>query len=70
MIVAYQEQNIMKKSFSLQSRKKLQKLMLEAFNNEINVLEPELQAILVDDMVTAFQNRLLVFQRFKNNTNF
>ena len=55
----------MEKSFSSQNRKKLQKMMLEAFTNEIRTLSPELQNILADDMVTAFHNRLVVFQRIQ-----
>ena len=58
----------MKESFSPQNRKKLQKMMLEAFTNEIHTLTPELQYILADDMVTALQNRLLVFQRIQAKT--
>jgi len=58
----------MKKSFSPQNRKKLQKMMLEAFTSEINTLTPELQYLLADDMVTALQNRLLVFQRIQSKT--
>ena len=58
----------MKKSFSPQNRKKLQKMMLEAFTSEIYTLTPELQYILADDMVTALQNRLLVFQRIQAKT--
>jgi hypothetical protein len=58
----------MKKSFSPQNRKKLQKMMLEAFTSEIHTLTPELQYILADDMVTALQNRLLVFQRIQAKT--
>jgi len=59
---------MMKKSFSPQNRKKLQKMMLEAFTSEIHTLTPELQYILADDMVTALQNRLLVFQRIQAKT--
>ena len=58
----------MKKSFSPQNRKKLQKMMLEAFTSEIHTLTPELQYILADAMVTALQNRLLVFQRIQAKT--
>jgi len=58
----------MKKSFSPQNRKKLQKMMLEAFTSEIHTLTPELQYILADDMVTALQNRLTVFQRIQAKT--
>ena len=59
----------MEKSFSPQNRKKLQKIMLEAFTNEIHTLNPELRSILADDMVTAFQNRLVVFQRIQAKTD-
>ena len=56
---------MMEKSYSSQSRKKLQKMMMEAFTTEISTLSPELQSILADDLVTAFQNRLVVFQRIQ-----
>lgn len=56
----------MEKSFSAQSRKRLQKMIMETFTNEIHTLTPELQNILADDMVTAFQNRLTVFQRIQS----
>ena len=39
--------------------------MMETFTNEIQKLTPELQSILADDMVTAFQNRLVVFQKIQ-----
>jgi hypothetical protein len=55
----------MEKSFTPKNREKLQKMMLEAFTSEIQTLTPELQSILADDMVTAFQNRLMVFQRIQ-----
>ncbi|MCW4016656.1 MAG: hypothetical protein NWF06_09830 [Candidatus Bathyarchaeota archaeon] len=58
----------MEKSFSPQNRKKLQKMMMDAFDSEIHTLTPELQFILADDMVTAFQNRLVVFQRIQAKT--
>ena len=58
----------MEKSFTPQNRKKLQKMMIEAFTSEIQTLTPELQTILADDMVTAFQNRLVVFQRIQEKT--
>ena len=60
----------MEKSFSPQNRKKLQKMMLNAFTSEINTLTPELQSILADEMVSALQNRLLVLQRIQTKTTF
>ena len=56
----------MQKSISPENRKKLQKMMLEAFTSEISTLSPELQYILADDMVTALQNRLVVFQKIQS----
>jgi hypothetical protein len=56
---------MMKKSFSPQYRKRLQKRMLEALTSEIQALNPELQYLLADDLVTALQNRLVVFQRIQ-----
>jgi len=58
----------MEKLFSPKNRKKLQKMMLEAFTTEISTLTPELQNILADDMVTAFNNRLVVLQRIQAKT--
>ena len=54
---------------SLQERKRLQKIMMAAFKDEIQALAPELRYILTDDMVTAFQNRLDVFQRIQTERN-
>jgi len=42
--------------------------MIKAFKNEIQNLTPELQYILTDDLVTALQNRLTVFQRIQTKT--
>ena len=55
----------MEKSFSTENRKKLQKIMMNTFTSEIQTLSPELQYILTDDLVTALQNRLIVFQRIQ-----
>ena len=54
---------------SLQERKRLQKIMMAAFKDEIQALAPELRYILTDDMVTTFQNRLDVFQRIQTKRN-
>jgi len=59
----------MEKSFSQKNRKKLQKMMIEAFTSEINILTPDLQSILADDMVTALQNRLVVLQKMQTKIN-
>jgi len=41
---------------------------MKAFRNEIQNLTPELQYILTDDLVTALQSRLTVFQRIQTRT--
>jgi len=58
----------MEKMLSSQQRKRLQKIMLKAFKNEIQTLTPELQYILTDDLITALQNRLTAFQRIQTKT--
>jgi hypothetical protein len=58
----------MEKMLSSQERKRLQRKMMEAFENEIQTLTPELRYILTDDLVTALQNRLTVFQRIQGKT--
>ncbi len=58
----------MKKTFSTQERERLQRIMMKALKNEIQALTPELRYILTDDLVTAFQNRLTVFQRIQKTT--
>ena len=55
----------MKKTFSPLNRKKLKNLMTEVFNEQLHILQPELQNLLIDDMVTAFHNRLTVFQKIQ-----
>jgi len=55
-------------TLSSQERKRLQKIMMEAFQKEIQTLTPELQYLLTDDLVTALQNRLTVFQRIQAKT--
>ncbi len=49
-----------------QERKQLQKKMLETFKDEMKSLSRDLQQTLADDLVTAFQNRLIVFLRIQS----
>ena len=53
----------MKKTLTLKERKELQAKMNEVFKRNIKDLSAELQGILVDDLVTAFQNRINVLIR-------
>ncbi len=44
-------------------RKELEEKMCNVFGGKISELPTELQEILIDDMVTAFENRLKVLTR-------
>ena len=50
----------MKQQVIHKGRKELEAQMATIFGKKINVLSTELQEILLDDMVTAFENRLNV----------
>ena len=58
------------KNMAEKDRKELEAKLADAFNGEIKQLPTELRKILLDDMVTAFENRLNVLnkasQRNKN----
>jgi hypothetical protein len=49
-----------KQKFTNKGRKELEAKMAALFKEKINGLPTELQGILLDDMVTAFENRLNV----------
>jgi hypothetical protein len=53
----------LKKTLTLKERKELQNKMAKVFNKNIKELSTELQRILLDDLVTAFQNRMNVLIR-------
>ena len=53
----------MKQEASLKNRKELEAKMASVFGEKIKKLSTELQKILIDDMVTAFENRLNVLNR-------
>jgi len=48
---------------TLKARKELEAKMATVFGEKIKGLSTELQKILLDDMVTAFENRLNVLNR-------
>ena len=50
----------MKQQITLKGRKELEAKMSKIFDEKIGGLSTELQEILIDDMVTAFENRLNV----------
>jgi len=49
----------------LKNRGELEAKMAAVFNEQIKQLSTELQQILIDDMVTAFENRLNMLNRLK-----
>jgi hypothetical protein len=57
----------MKNTPLMENREKLQKVMMLTFQDEVQTLNSELQSILIDDMITAFYNRLIVLKKFKRS---
>jgi hypothetical protein len=55
---------------AINSRKELEGKFLRVFNDKINGISTELQRILIDDMVTAFENRLNMLKRVQINYRF
>ena len=59
----------MKQEATLKGRQELEAKMASVFGEKINQLSTELQRILLDDMVTAFENRLNVLNRVHGKTH-
>jgi len=55
---------------TLKQRKELEAKMIKVFRENIKILSAELQKILVDDLVTAFQNRVNVLIRAQKKTGY
>jgi len=53
----------LRQQIALKSRKELEAKMETVFGEKIKELSTELQKIVIDDMVTAFENRLNVLNR-------
>ena len=60
----------MEERLAFKRRKDLENKMTEVFRENISVLSAELQRILVDDLVTAFQNRMKVLIRAEETGNY
>jgi len=56
----------LEKIMSPEERRQLERKVMEVFKDELKMLSQELQEILADDLVTAFQNRMKVFARFQS----
>ena len=61
------EQNSLNQQLSVKGRKELEAKMATVFGEKIKGLSVELQKILLDDMATAFENRLIVFKHANVN---
>ena len=55
----------MKKTARFEEQQRLQETMSSTFQNEIKTLNPELQSILIEDIITAFHNRLTVMKKIQ-----
>ena len=53
----------MSQQMAVKHRKELKANMASVFGKKINVFSTGLQEILLDNMVTAFENRLIVLNR-------
>jgi hypothetical protein len=60
----------LKRTFTFKQRKELEAKMTNVFKNNIKGLSAELQRILVDDMTTAFQNRINVLNRAQEKRSY
>jgi len=58
----------MKKICASSQRENLENKLIDAFKDEMNTLSEELQQILAEDLITAFRNRITVFQRIQTKT--
>jgi len=56
----------MKRTKTVLEHERLRKLILETFQNEAGTLNPELQSILIDDLITAFHNRLTILKKIQS----
>ena len=60
----------MNQNIIVKSRDELEAKMAAVFTEQIKELSTELQQILIDDMVTAFENRLNVLNNTSVGTRF
>lgn len=60
----------MKENITFKQRKELEGKMAKVFEGNIEGLSAELQEILLDDLVTAFQNRINVLIRAQEKRSY
>lgn len=62
--------NSLNEHVMLKERDELEEKMAAVFGEEIKELSTELQKILIDDLVTAFENRVNVLNRIQLGVRF
>lgn len=60
----------MKRNMTLKQRKDVQAKMAKVFKENLKDLSAELQKIILDDLVTAFQNRINVLMRAQEKRSY
>jgi hypothetical protein len=58
----------MKNQLTAKSRKDMKNKMASVFGEKIKTLSPDLKDILLDDLVTALENRLNILNKTNQNT--
>lgn len=66
-LILVSDEEIMKHQYSSKERNELKLKMATVFSEKIQTLSTELQEILLDDLVSAFENRLKVLNRAQSN---
>ena len=61
-----EEEKDLEKAYSSQARKLMEGKLAEVFKDDLKTLSSDFQVTLVDDLVTAFQNRLSVFAKIQS----
>ena len=51
----------------IEKRERLQKALMEIFQKQVQTLNPEFQSILIDDIITAFYNRLTFLKKIQHS---
>ena len=60
----------MEHRMNVKSRKELKNKMATVFSENIKTLSTDLQGVLLDDLITALENRLNLLNRINQNTQF
>ncbi len=56
----------MKRDMPSNRRRELKAKMSKVFEGEVRMLPEQMQEILIDDLVTAFQNRIVILDRARD----